>query len=73
MEGEEEEEKEGEEEEDSGKWCYCNENKGGRMIACDNLSCKIKWFHMVCLRMDNEPKGKWVCPTCHRTPKENRN
>ena len=53
-------------EEDSGKWCYCQEPLGGAMIGCDNPSCPIKWFHKSCLRMDSDPEGKWICPTCHR-------
>ena len=31
-----------EEEEDDGSWCYCQEGKGGEMIACENPSCTIK-------------------------------
>lgn len=56
-------------EEDSGKWCYCQEPLGGAMIGCDNPSCPIKWFHKSCLRMDSDPEGRWICPTCHRLPK----
>ena len=54
-----------EDEDDDGTWCYCKEAKGGSMIGCENPSCSIKWFHMKCLRMRKQPKGKWFCPTCH--------
>ena len=56
-------------EEDSGKWCYCQEPLGGAMIGCNNPSCPIKWFHKSCLRMESDPEGKWICPTCHRLSK----
>ena len=55
------------EEEDSGTWCYCREDKGGDMIACDNKSCHTKWFHLDCvgISISMVPNGKWLCPTCH--------
>lgn len=54
-------------EEDSGTWCYCREEKGGDMIACDNKSCHTKWYHLNCVGMSvtTVPSGKWLCPTCH--------
>ena len=51
-------------EEDSGKWCYCREDKGGEMIACDGKSCAVTWYHLECLQL-SVPRGKWLCPTCH--------
>ncbi len=51
-------------EEDSGTWCYCKEDKGGEMIACDGKSCLITWFHLDCVGMSTVPRGKWLCPTC---------
>ena len=35
------------------------------MVACDNESCPIKWFHLPCLEMAVAPAGRWMCPTCH--------
>ena len=54
-------------EEDSGKWCFCREDKGGEMIACDGKSCNITWYHLDCVGMTQSslPRGKWLCPTCH--------
>ena len=54
-------------EEDSGTWCYCREDKGGEMIACDGKSCAFTWFHLDCVGMSpsSVPRGKWLCPTCH--------
>ena len=56
-------------EEDDGRWCYCQDSKGD-MIACDNKSCSIKWFHIFCLKMAKAPAGKWLCPSCHPTKKK---
>ena len=54
--------------ENEGCWCYCQENiEGSMLIGCDNNGCKIKWFHMKCLKLDVAPKGKWYCPTCMKT------
>ncbi len=25
-------------------WCYCREPESGKMIMCENSSCKIEWF-----------------------------
>ena len=54
-------------EEDSGRWCYCREDKGGEMIACDGKSCDITWYHLDCVGISpsSVPRGKWLCPTCH--------
>ena len=34
------------------------------MEICDNELCKVKWFHIDCLRIEKVPKGKWFCPEC---------
>ena len=54
-------------EEDQGKWCYCQEEKGGEMNGCDSKSCDIKWFHLQCVGMtaSSVPQRKRLCPTCH--------
>jgi hypothetical protein len=31
-------------------YCVCQGSiQGGRMIGCDNPSCKYKWFHYQCI------------------------
>ena len=55
------------EDDEEGPWCYCQRHlEGSTLIGCDNEACKVKWYHMSCLRMKEEPEGEWVCPTCHR-------
>ena len=51
------------------KYCICNQVSFGRMIACDNPQCQIEWFHFACVKLDEEPKGKWFCEKCRPTPK----
>ncbi|GBG68502.1 hypothetical protein CBR_g3046 [Chara braunii] len=56
-------------------YCFCNQVSYGEMIACDNPSCKIEWFHFECVGLtcsDNRPKGKWYCPTCATTMKKRK-
>lgn len=45
-------------------WCSCNRRAFGKMIACDNQHCQIKWFHLQCVSLKVAPKGKWFCPKC---------
>ena len=47
-------------------FCYFVERPGefGRMIACDNSSCKYQWFHFECVNIEVEPDGQWYCPDC---------
>lgn len=52
-------------EDDDGRWCYCQESKGGGMVACKNNSCPTKWYHLACLQRTAAPSGKCICPTCH--------
>ena len=48
-------------------YCYYKkENVGATMIACENVECEIKWFHVNCLQLENIPNGKWYCPDCHK-------
>ena len=30
-------------------YCYCNGPDKGKMIACDNPTCPMEWFHVRCL------------------------
>lgn len=55
--------------EDNGTWCYCKEAHAGEMIACDNKTCPVTWYHISCLKMTSVPKGKWMCPSCHPSRK----
>ena len=45
-------------------WCFCRCEESGEMIVCDNVQCKIGWFHIDCLRIEKIPRGKWFCPEC---------
>ncbi|CAF3399710.1 unnamed protein product [Rotaria sp. Silwood1] len=46
------------------RYCICNQVSFGRMIACDNPHCQIEWFHFACVKLEEEPKGKWFCEKC---------
>lgn len=52
------------EENDDGSWCNCKENKGGKMIGCDNKTCTVKWYHLECVNLSSAPRGTWLCPAC---------
>ncbi|CAG5109541.1 Oidioi.mRNA.OKI2018_I69.chr2.g4062.t1.cds [Oikopleura dioica] len=45
-------------------YCYCDQVSSGDMIACDNPTCLIEWFHFQCVGIKKEPKGDWYCPDC---------
>lgn len=45
-------------------WCSCRQTEYGQMIACDNVDCKFKWFHMNCVGLSIAPKGDWICHSC---------
>ena len=46
-------------------YCVCRGVQGEqRMVACDNESCSIEWFHFVCVGVTSKPKGEWFCPSC---------
>lgn len=40
-------------------YCTCSKPYFGRMIACDNESCPLEWFHFDCVGLKRSPKGKW--------------
>ena len=46
------------------RYCFCGENKPGRMIGCDNPNCTIEWFHYSCVGIKRKPKGEWFCKNC---------
>uniref|UniRef100_A0A1X7UQB3 PHD-type domain-containing protein n=2 Tax=Amphimedon queenslandica TaxID=400682 RepID=A0A1X7UQB3_AMPQE len=43
-------------------YCFCKQEKPGRMVACDNEDCDIEWFHYECVSIKRKPKGEWFCP-----------
>uniref|UniRef100_A0A1X7UUA2 PHD-type domain-containing protein n=1 Tax=Amphimedon queenslandica TaxID=400682 RepID=A0A1X7UUA2_AMPQE len=45
-------------------YCICKKDRPGCMIACDNPSCKVEWFHYACVNIKRAPKGAWFCPDC---------
>ena len=45
-------------------YCTCRKPKFGRMIRCDNMSCKIRWYHYPCIQMKREPQKSWFCKNC---------
>ena len=54
-------------------WCYCRKSvPGEEMVACDNKSCPIEWFHFHCVSISKAPKGRWYCPDCRKLPKFKR-
>ena len=50
-------------------YCYCQEEKGGDMIGCDNQACQFGWFHFQCLQLSSKPQSRlWYCPDCRKLP-----
>ena len=45
-------------------FCFCEKGEFGDMIACDNPSCIIEWFHFKCVGLTTAPSGTWFCPDC---------
>ncbi|ESW95968.1 hypothetical protein KL918_003528 [Ogataea parapolymorpha] len=44
------------------QYCVCRGPSMGRMIACDNSSCPIEWFHYKCVGLYADPGDKrWFC------------
>lgn len=56
--------KENQTDDQSDVYCLCRKGESGRMIACDNASCSVEWFHYKCVGITRKPKGKWYCPNC---------
>ena len=42
-------------------YCFCGKGEEGLMIACDNPSCQLEWFHYKCVNIKRKPKGSWYC------------
>lgn len=49
---------------DDAELCHCRTHDNGEMVACDNMDCKIKWYHFECVGLYKTPEGLWYCPTC---------
>ncbi len=47
-------------------YCVCDRPEFGNMIACDNVSCKLEWFHYGCVNITRAPRGKWFCNDCSK-------
>lgn len=46
-------------------YCTCKQPAFGEMIACDNPTCAIEWYHCVCVAVDPSTVGEtWYCPLC---------
>lgn len=48
-------------------YCWCGGKDIGRMIACDNTSCSLEWFHYDCVGIKRKPRGKWFCSDACKT------
>lgn len=47
-------------------FCYCRSISFGEMVACDDKSCPIEWFHLGCVNLEVAPKENepWYCRDC---------
>ena len=45
-------------------YCICRSPEYGKMIQCDNNTCKYVWFHYPCIGIKKAPKGNWLCADC---------
>lgn len=45
-------------------YCVCEQPAFGKMVACDDPNCLIKWFHFSCVGLSEEPIGDWYCDDC---------
>jgi len=55
------------------KYCKCQQISYGQMICCDNPDCKIQWFHIKCVDIDdpNKLEKQWYCSDECRINAEN--
>lgn len=48
--------------------CPCGKlDNEEEMIACVNLDCEIRWYHLSCVGLDlaeRVPNEGWLCPGC---------
>lgn len=45
-------------------YCTCRQVAYGDMIACENDSCPIEWFHYKCVGLTKPPRKSWYCQSC---------
>jgi len=45
-------------------YCLCEGESEGEMVKCDNDLCTKEWFHFKCVKVTQNPTGKWFCPEC---------
>jgi Inhibitor of growth proteins N-terminal histone-binding len=53
-----------EEDDDKNVYCLCNRPSFGEMVACENQTCRIEWFHTTCVGLSAPPDSAWFCPEC---------
>jgi len=52
---------------DDAEWCTCQRYiEGSVLVGCDNSDCKVKWYHLQCLRLTSPPEGAWLYNDCHQ-------
>ena len=49
---------------DSETFCLCKDVAHGNMVACDNDTCPIEWFHFGCVGLTSPPTDDWFCSLC---------
>lgn len=37
-------------------------------IQCENKACKIQWYGLDCVGLDEAPAGRWICAMCRPRP-----
>lgn len=48
------------------EYCSCERAQGrSKMILCDNLKCKIGWYHESCIDWPEDRK-QWFCKNCEK-------
>jgi hypothetical protein len=46
-------------------YCLCRQVAFGDMIACDNDTCAVEWFHYGCVGVSTTKRpAAWRCPAC---------
>ncbi len=49
------------------KYCTCLGKETSRMVACDEPTCPIEWFHYECIGLKKAPTTqKWFCENCSK-------
>jgi inhibitor of growth protein 3 len=49
---------------DNKQYCFCHRGSFGEMIACDEPTCEVEWYHLNCIGLTIAPEGAWICDTC---------